>query len=1209
MPSSSERRVRAILEATATQLIGEMGRAQQAVTKTGDALTATGAAGTKALDGLGKSAQQGASSLDKAAASSKTAAKATEGLATSSTAVEGASRRLLNTQGALAVAEQRLAEARAAGNVSGARMAALEESVARGRRNVTAVTEAEATALAASSAKSAEAASHLGTLSTAAGLAGAALGAGLAFGVKSFADFDQAMSAVKAALPDAGNQIDNLRQLAIKLGADTMFSATEAAQGITGMAKAGVSAQDILGGGLKGALDLAAAGQLSVADASTIAATALNQFGLSGKDLPHVADLFAAAAGKAQGSVSDIAAAMKFVGPVAKSMGLSIEDVTAVLGEFASKGIIGEQAGTGLRGVLLSLVSPSTQARKTLDEYGISLYDSTGKLKNLAGIAQELKTHLGSLDAATRNQALGQIFGNEQITSAITLMEGGGAAVDSWKTKVNEAGYAAKQAAALTNNWRGDLERLGGSINSVLVENGSAANSVLRSLTKGAEGVVNAFGDLPAPVQGAATALTLGSAGVLLFGAAAVKIRGQVTSTMEAIDGLGLSGTVAGARLATAAKGIGAASLVFGTITVAGGALTPMWLNIAGANDDATRSLERYIAGGKDAKGVGDNLKFGLDDLHTTIDNTFNEGFTHQIGNVLDTVGKVGGVFGATRTSEAAQFFQTIDKGMAGLVAKGEASQAASLFQRIATEAQKQGVSLDQVKSKLPQYAAALDAAAASAGAAGTASSGAATGIDGVGPAADGAVPSLEAITRAAQDAATAASNLDGAIKGLGGDFRTERAAARDYDTALKTLNDDLGKPGAGKASQAQRDAVANATDRLRIAEERLNDARKKGKTSATGIDALQSSVSAAQRRLDAANAAVAKAQGAGGKKAVTTQQEQADLDALAQKTLDYAAAAEKGGKSTAYISGLVARGRAEFIKAAEATGQTAAQAKKLADNEGLIPAEVVSTIKASGVEEANKKVGDLNKTVANTPKSTTTVMSLPQIAEKRKQVQDLHSTMDRLPPSKTTHVNVTGLLAADHGLAVLRNAIATLQDRTIHVETIFTSQGKPTSNQSAANASRLLWGNAYGGPVRYGYMWDGGGHTGPGRMWDEAGIVHKDEFVHTKRHTNRPGMLAFHSDLWRTDDLEYAYARHKKRGYAEGGPVRAGAPSPSTWLSGPSSVRLSDADLAHLNGSVTETTHAPVIIQQLVGSIEDAERTAEQRRRLQALGGRRVRR
>jgi TP901 family phage tail tape measure protein len=135
---------------------------------------------------------------------------------------------------------------------------------------------------------------------------GGAIVAGLGLAVGKSMEFEQSMSAVGAATQATAGTLGQLRDAAMKAGADTKYSATEAADGITEMAKAGVSAKDIMGGGLTGALSLAAAGQIDVAEAAGIASTAMTQFSLSGKDLPHVADLLAAGAGKAMGSVDDL---------------------------------------------------------------------------------------------------------------------------------------------------------------------------------------------------------------------------------------------------------------------------------------------------------------------------------------------------------------------------------------------------------------------------------------------------------------------------------------------------------------------------------------------------------------------------------------------------------------------------------------------------------------------------------------------------------------------------------------------------------------------------------------------------------------------------------------------------------------------------------------------------------------------------------------
>jgi phage-related minor tail protein len=229
------------------------------------------------------------------------------------------------------------------------------------------------------------------------GLAGVAVAA-----IKSAADFDKAMSSVAAATHAPKAEISQLRAAALQAGKDTQYSATQAADGITELSKAGVSTADILSGGLKGALSLAAAGQLDVGKAAEIAASAMTQFKLSGDQIPHVADLLAAGAGKAQGSVTDIGFALSQSGLVAAQFGLSIEDTTGALAEFASAGLLGSDAGTSLKTMLLALANPSIQTRNEMSDLGISFYDAQGKFVGLSGVAQILQTRLKDLTVEQR---------------------------------------------------------------------------------------------------------------------------------------------------------------------------------------------------------------------------------------------------------------------------------------------------------------------------------------------------------------------------------------------------------------------------------------------------------------------------------------------------------------------------------------------------------------------------------------------------------------------------------------------------------------------------------------------------------------------------------------------------------------------------------------------------------------------------------------
>lgn len=408
----------------------------------------------------------------------------------------------------------------------------------------------------------------LDTLGNSFGVVGLAAAGVATVAVKSFADFDAAMSGVQAATHETAGNMAALRDAAVQAGKDTAFSATEAAGAIENLAKAGVSTKDILGGGLKGALDLAAAGQLDVGAAAEIAATAMTQFKLSGKDIPHIADLLAAGAGKAQGEVTDMAQALKQSGLVASQFGLSVDETVGTLSAFASAGLIGSDAGTSFKTMLLALANPSVKAAGTLKELGIAAYDTKGNFVGIAPLAEQLKSKLSGLAPAQRDAALATIFGSDAIRAANVLYQNGAAGIADWTTKVNDQGYAAETAALKTDNLKGDLERLGGAIDTALIQSGEGANDVLRSLVQGADDAVSAFSDLPGWVQKGALALAglvsaggLGAAGLTKGVQAAASLRealqtlGKVSFGLKlSLGGVGLALAAAGAVYAAFAK-------------------------------------------------------------------------------------------------------------------------------------------------------------------------------------------------------------------------------------------------------------------------------------------------------------------------------------------------------------------------------------------------------------------------------------------------------------------------------------------------------------------------------------------------------------------------------------------------------------------------------------------------------------------------------
>ena len=335
-----------------------------------------------------------------------------------------------------------------------------------------------------------------------AGLAVGALSAAVGVAaVKSFMDFDASMSTVQANTKASASEMSMLRDAALDAGQRTIYSATESADAINELAKAGMSTANILNGGLNGALDLAASDGMAVSDAAELMASTLAQFNLKGTDATKVADALAAGAGNAQGSASDLGKALSQVGLVANQYGVSMQETTGTLAAFANAGMIGSDAGTSLKSMLIALANPSKKAQQALDDLGISAWDSQGNFIGLSGLAGQLQTKMAGLTDQQKQQAMATIFGTDAVRSAGVLYKEGASGIDKWTKTVSDSGYASEQAAARTNNLKGDIEQFSGSIETMLIKIGGGANGPLRTMVQGATDLVTAFSTLDPHIQ------------------------------------------------------------------------------------------------------------------------------------------------------------------------------------------------------------------------------------------------------------------------------------------------------------------------------------------------------------------------------------------------------------------------------------------------------------------------------------------------------------------------------------------------------------------------------------------------------------------------------------------------------------------------------------------------------------------------------------
>ena len=734
---------------------------------------------------------------------------------------------------------------------------------------------------------------------------GAAAALGVASAVKAYAEWDAKMAQVQSLSHAGVRDMGALRDATFGFAQQFGISASQAADAEIELVKGGVSVKDMINGGLKGALTLAAAGQLDVGDATSIAVSAMTQFHLKGQDVSHVADLLAAGADKALGSVSDLGQGLKYVGPVASSMGISIEQTVGTLSELAQNGVLAEQAGTDLRGMLMSLTAPSAQASAVMKQYGINVYDAAGKFVGFDGVAQQLQKHLGGLDQATKNQALGQIFGNQQITAATILMRDGAKGVDNWTKKVDQNGFAAEQAAGKLNSLNGDLGKLKAAFQNDLVQTGEASGGVLRKLAEGATTLATAYGNLPQPLKDTALGLVAATAAVGLLGGATVVALPKLAAFDAALATMGARPNLilGGLKSVTSflggpwgiglAVGVGAALAFNDALQVDAASLSAFEKQLSSGKKsfDAYQQAIKMNTNGN----VAQQVKFAIPDGLSSIglvDSTRNlKQFLDFMGDGTNkvrafSVGALGTMTDGFMGTQ--QALKTFDAGLANLAGKSvpEAKKAFAEFVK------QQGLSKDEqraVLAQLPQYEAALKGQAS-----------------------------------AAKDAAAGSSEVKSSADQIASAMDSASQATDGLVQSLEGL--DNGSISASEAQVQMSQAIADATAAVQSNGATLDLNTQQGRAN------------------------------------------QSALDGIASSALALIGAQAQAGSSTAQITASTQTAHDAFVAAAEAMGMSATDAQNLAAKYGLIPGNVQTLIEASGAGQAIADANAVRSAIESIP-------------------------------------------------------------------------------------------------------------------------------------------------------------------------------------------------------------------------------------------------
>jgi TP901 family phage tail tape measure protein len=385
------------------------------------------------------------------------------------------------------------------------------------------------------------------------GIGGAAL-AGFAIAVNSAADFESQLSGIKAVSQGTEEQMEAVREKALQLGADTKFSAGEAALAIEELSRKGIPLEGILGGAADAVVNLSAATGTELVTSATIASNAMNVFGIAAEDLDKVTNQIAGF-DVVGSSVEDFGMALTQSAAVADLVGVSFEDLTTTIAAMSKAGINSSDAGTSIK-TFLNNLQPTTEKQIALArELGIvtedgtnNFYDQNGQLKSMQEVAGVLNGAMAGLTDQQKQLALETLFGSDAIRAAAVISEQGAEGFGTLSAQIAEVD-AGEQAAIRMDNLSGSIEQLKGSIETYLIGAGSPFLDSIRSIVDMITQLVNWFGSLPAPVQKLIGQFVL--FGGLLFGVAGAGL--LVTGTFIKFA----------SNLATLGKAISGVSSVF----------------------------------------------------------------------------------------------------------------------------------------------------------------------------------------------------------------------------------------------------------------------------------------------------------------------------------------------------------------------------------------------------------------------------------------------------------------------------------------------------------------------------------------------------------------------------------------------------------------------------------------------------------------------
>lgn len=472
-------------------------------------------------------------------------------------------------------------------------VAAAEAELRRGAASVQKLTEEASKSATKAFTQVSESLRAVGMKMTAAGVVA---GAGLGYMTKVAMDFGYSVSRVGSLAQATQVELKKLRDEAKRLGATTVYSAKQASDAMQFLAQSGFKTSEIIAA-MPGLLDAAAAGAEDLANTADIVSSVLMGFGLAAKESGRVADVLTQAQVSTNVALMDLGESMKYVAPVARTLGISLEETAAAVGLMGNAGIKGSQAGTTLRMALLRLVKPPRMARAEMEKMGLVTIDAQGKMLPMVEILRRLREGTEGWTQAQKAASFSKIFGIEAVTGMMALIEGGSEAFGRMAKMMELSGGTAERIAKQQlDNLKGTMVQLSSAAEGVAIAFGEKLEPTIRWFADQLTKLLSWYNSLSTETQKIVAVTAALGTGLLLLAGPLLLVIGYIPNIVAGMAQMRVALIAVRTAFQTTAASIGPVGWVLLALSAALAVGIPAWQKYKQAQEEAADSTAARIA-------------------------------------------------------------------------------------------------------------------------------------------------------------------------------------------------------------------------------------------------------------------------------------------------------------------------------------------------------------------------------------------------------------------------------------------------------------------------------------------------------------------------------------------------------------------------------------------------------------------------------------